>query len=96
MSALEAHLDLFKADWIADPELLAKRIREASVSDRYTAELAAWCAEIHEHLRELADELDIGLLLMGGNGASLRSTRSASAVRATTTTSPPPRRTSIA
>ena len=72
MSALADHLNLFKADWIADPALLADRIREASVSDRFTAELAAWCAEIHEHLRELADELDIGLILMGGNGTSLR------------------------
>ncbi len=47
-------------------------MREARVNDRYTAELAAWCAEIHEHLRELAGALGIELLLMGGNGASLR------------------------
>ena len=72
MSALDAHLGLFKADWISDPDLLAARIREASVSDRYTAELAAWCAEIHEHPRELADKREIELLLLGGNGASLR------------------------
>lgn len=72
MSALDEHLALFKADWIGEPGLLAQRIRAAKVADRYTAELAAWCAEIHEHLRELADELGIELLLMGGNGASLR------------------------
>ena len=72
MSALGEHLALFKADWIGNPDLLAQRIRTARIADRYTAELAAWCAEIHEHLRELADELGIELLLMGGNGASLR------------------------
>ena len=72
MSALDEHLDLFKADWIARPDLLAQRIRAAGVSDRFTAERAAWCAEIHEHLRVLVDELDIDLLLMGGNGAALR------------------------
>jgi hypothetical protein len=72
MSALTEHLTLFKADWIRDPNLLAQRIRAAKLADRYTAEVSAWCAEIHEHLRELADELGIELLLMGGNGASLR------------------------
>jgi len=72
VSALGEHVGLFKADWIADPNLLAQRMRAAGVADRYTAELAAWCAEIHEHLRELAAELDIELLLTGGNGASLR------------------------
>ena len=72
MTALDEHLDLFKADWIRDHDLLTQRIRSAGVSDRYTAELAAWCAEIHEHLRELADESQIRLLLMGGNGAALR------------------------
>jgi len=72
LSAVSEHLGLFKADWISDPELLAKRVRASGVADRYTAELAAWCAEIHEHLREFADELGIKLLLMGGNGAALR------------------------
>ncbi len=72
MSTLGEHVGLFKADWIANPELLEQRMRTAGVADRYTAELAAWCAEIHEHLRELAEELGIELLLMGGNGASLR------------------------
>ena len=72
MSALGENVGLFKADWIADPDLLAQRMRDAGVADRYTAELAAWCAEIHGHLRELAAELGIELLLMGGNGASLR------------------------
>lgn len=72
MSPLGGHLHLFKAPWVSDPALLADRIGKAKVSDRFTAELAAWCAEIHEHLRELAAALDIELMLMGGNGASLR------------------------
>ncbi|MGC9222169.1 MAG: nucleotidyl transferase AbiEii/AbiGii toxin family protein [Solirubrobacteraceae bacterium] len=72
MTALEEHVDLFKADWIREPDLLAQRIHHAGVSDRYTAELAAWCAEVHEHLRNLADQLGIALLLMGGNGTALR------------------------
>jgi hypothetical protein len=72
MISLEDNRGLFKADWVHDPELLARRIRAAGVADRFTAELAAWCAEVHEHLRELAGELDIDLLLMGGNGAALR------------------------
>jgi hypothetical protein len=72
VTLVEEHFGLFKADWIRDPQLLALRIRKARVADRYTAELAAWCAEVHEHLRELADELEIDLLLMGGNGAALR------------------------
>ena len=47
MSTLDEHLSLFKSDWIGDPGLLEQRIRDAKVADRYTAELAAWCAEIH-------------------------------------------------
>ncbi len=72
MSTPAEHAELFKSPWAADPGLLEQSMREARVSDRYTAELAAWCAEIHEHLRELAGALGIELLLMGGNGASLR------------------------
>lgn len=72
MSALTEHLGLFKADWIGKPDLLRQRIRAAKVADPYTAELAAWCAEIHEHLREAAEAVEVELLLMGGNGASLR------------------------
>lgn len=72
MSTPAEHAELFKSPWVADPGLLEQSMREARVSDRYTAELAAWCAEIHEHLRELAGALGIELLLMGGNGASLR------------------------
>jgi hypothetical protein len=66
------HAELFKSPWVAHPGLLEQSMREARVNDGYTAELAAWCAEIHEHLRELAAALGIELLLMGGNGASLR------------------------
>lgn len=72
MSELEPHLSLFKANWIAEPERLKDKLQQARVSDFFTGEIAAWCAEIHEHLHELAAELDIDLMLMGGNGASLR------------------------
>jgi hypothetical protein len=67
-----AHLHLFKADWVSDPTLLEKSIKDAKFSDKFTAELAAWCVEIHEHLRDLQTGLGIELMLMGGNGASLR------------------------
>ncbi len=40
--------------------------------DLLTAELAAWCAEVHEHLHGLEDTVGVELLLMGGNAASLR------------------------
>jgi hypothetical protein len=72
MSDLEPHLALFKAEWIADPDRLKSSLQEARVNDLFTGEIAAWCAEIHEHLHELATDLDIDLMLMGGNGASLR------------------------
>lgn len=72
MSDLEPHLGLFKAEWIADPDRLKSSLQEARVNDLFTGEIAAWCAEIHEHLHELASDLNIDLMLMGGNGASLR------------------------
>lgn len=73
MSELDdKHFHLFKGEWISDPSLLQTRIRGAKVSDTFTAELAAWCVEIHEHLRDLQGGLGVELMLMGGNGASLR------------------------
>lgn len=72
MSDLEPHLALFKAEWIADPDRLKSSLQEAKVNDLFTGEIAAWCAEVHERLHELATDLDIDLMLMGGNGASLR------------------------
>jgi hypothetical protein len=66
------HLDLFKAGWISDPEQLKTLARKSKYNDLFTAEIAAWCAEIHEHLRDLAPEVGVELMLMGGNAASLR------------------------
>jgi hypothetical protein len=72
VSDVDEHLYLFKADWIRDPTILRENVREAKLNDLFTAEIAAWCAEIHEHLRELEAELGVELMLMGGNAASLR------------------------
>jgi hypothetical protein len=72
LSDLDQHLHLFKADWVRNPSLLRQRVHNAKISDMFTAELAAWCVEIHENLRELQHECGVELMLMGGNGASLR------------------------
>jgi len=66
------HLGLFKADWIGDPERLKTLARESRYNDLFTAEIAAWCAEVHGHLRDLEAEVGVELILMGGNAASLR------------------------
>jgi hypothetical protein len=66
------HPELFKGEWIAEPARLKTLARRAKYNDMFTAELAAWCAEIHEHLRELETDVGVQLILMGGNGASLR------------------------
>jgi hypothetical protein len=66
------HLGLFKAEWIGDPERLKTLARESRYNDLFTAEIAAWCAEIHAHLRDLEAEVGVELILMGGNAASLR------------------------
>jgi hypothetical protein len=67
-----AHLSLFKADWIGDPDQLKGLARRHKYNDLFTAELAAWCAEVHEHLHDLEDTVGVELLRMGGNAASLR------------------------
>lgn len=72
MSIPTAHLSLFKADWIGDPDRLKALARHHKYNDLFTAELAAWCAEVHEHLWDLEDTIGVELLLMGGNAASLR------------------------
>jgi hypothetical protein len=84
-----AHLSLFKADWIGDPDRLKALARHHKYNDLFTAELAAWCAEVHEHLHDLEDTVGVELLLMGGNAASCASTPYNSAALATTTTSRP-------
>ncbi|MGC2306446.1 hypothetical protein [Candidatus Binatus sp.] len=72
MSIPAEHLSLFKADWIGDPNRLKALARRYKYNDLFTAELAAWCAEVHEHLHDLEDTVGVELLLMGGNAASLR------------------------
>ncbi len=72
MSIPAEHLSLFKADWIDEPNRLKALARRHKYNDLFTAELAAWCAEVHEHLHDLEDTVGVELLLMGGNAASLR------------------------
>jgi hypothetical protein len=72
VSIPEEHLGLFKADWIGDPGRLKTLARRNKYNDLFTAEIAAWCAEVHEHLRDLEGSVGVELLLMGGNAASLR------------------------
>ena len=72
MSISAEHLSLFKADWIGDPDRLKALARRHKYNDLFTAELAAWCAEVHEHLHDLEGPVGVELLLMGGNAASLR------------------------
>jgi hypothetical protein len=54
------------------PDRLKALARHHKYNDLFTAELAAWCAEVHEHLCDLEDTVGVELLLMGGNAASLR------------------------
>ena len=68
----DEHLGLFKADWIGDPGRLKTLARRHKYNDLFTAEIAAWCAEVHVHLRDLEASVGVELLLMGGNAASLR------------------------
>lgn len=72
MSIPAEHLSLFKTDWIGDPNSLKALARRYKYNDLFTAELAAWCAEVHEHIHDLEDTVGVELLLMGGNAASLR------------------------
>lgn len=44
--SMEEHLGLFKAPWIADPQMLRATARQQRYNDLFTAELAAWCAEL--------------------------------------------------
>ena len=70
--SIDDRLDLFKAEWISDPEQLKTVARTSRYNDLFTAEIAAWCAEVHEHLRDLESMVGVELILMGGNAASLR------------------------
>lgn len=72
MSVLDGHLSLFKLAWVSDPQRLKELAEVTGVTDPYVAEMAAWCMELHTHFMELAEQRDMPLLLMGGNGAALR------------------------
>ena len=69
------HLGLFKADWISDPERLKTLARRSKYNDLFTAEIAAWCAEIHEHLRELAlraaERVSVRVSVIAGSAEAL-------------------------
>lgn len=71
-SLVGAHADLFKLDWVLDPESLEERRQEHGLTDRFTLEASAWCGELHLHLEELAEAAELDLILMGGNAAALR------------------------
>ena len=72
MSIPASQQHVFKLDWVRNPELLAEQQRVTGITSQYTAEIAAWCVELHQQLQELAHEMGLHLLLMGGNGAALR------------------------
>jgi hypothetical protein len=71
-SDLSVHADLFALRWVRDPEAAVAAANALGISEPYAIEVSAWCAEIHDQLRRLADERDVPLLLMGGQGASMR------------------------
>lgn len=72
MSVPASQQHLFKLDWVRNPVLLAEQQRVTGITSQYTAEIAAWCVELHQQLQELARDMGLQLLLMGGNGAALR------------------------
>lgn len=72
MSIPASQRHLFKLDWVLDPTMLAQQQRATGITSQYTAEIAAWCAELHQQLQDLAAEQDTLILLMGGNAAALR------------------------
>jgi hypothetical protein len=72
MSALTEHLDLFMLDWLGDPDAALAQGRAQGITDPHFVEMSAWCAELHAQLAALAEELEMPLLLMGGNAAALR------------------------
>ena len=72
MSIPDSQRHLFKLDWVRDPTMLAEQQRVTGITSQYTAEIAAWCAELHQQLEDLASDMGLLLLLMGGNGAALR------------------------
>lgn len=64
--------DLFVLDWMTDPEQAVAFARERGITEPRSVEVSAWCAELHEQLRLIAEQRQMPLLLMGGHAASLR------------------------
>jgi hypothetical protein len=69
---LSTHASLFLLGWTAAPQQAIAAANERGISERFAIEMSAWCAELHEQLRQLAEERDMPLLLMGGHAAALR------------------------
>lgn len=61
----------WKLDVIREPALMRRRRDEIRISPEQI-EVAAWCHELHLHVDELAQQREMTLVLMGGQGASLR------------------------
>lgn len=58
-------------DVLRDPSLMRERQKQLGIAPEQL-EIAAWCHEFHLQLERLAEARGITLLLMGGQGASLR------------------------
>jgi Nucleotidyl transferase AbiEii toxin, Type IV TA system len=69
---IAARGDLFILDFVRRPEILREQGLAGGITEPFVCEITAWCAELGEQLQALSGELGIDLLLMGGNGASLR------------------------
>lgn len=72
MVDLVPHADLFVLNWMLDPEQALRDANARGVSEPHAIEMSAWCAELHEQLRIVAEAEQMPLLLMGGHGAALR------------------------
>jgi hypothetical protein len=66
------HVDLFYTDFPANPESAAKRGESIGINNRNVCEISAWCWELDEQVRRLAEERGVKVLLMGGTAAQLR------------------------
>lgn len=69
---LAEHTDLFVLGWMNDPQQAVAAATARGISEPHAIEMSAWCAELHEQLRLLAEDRGMPLLLMGGHGAALR------------------------
>ena len=69
---LSAHAGLFALGWMTNPDQAVADASARGISEPHAIEMSAWCAELHEQLRLLAEEREMPLLLMGGHAAALR------------------------